>query len=53
MFTVYMHRTPSYKVYIGITSKSTISRWGRNGEGYSTQLYFWKAIKKYGLIIRE
>ena len=46
-YCVYKHTTPSNKVYIGITCKDAKSRW-RNGEGYATQDYFYKAIKKYG-----
>ena len=46
-YCVYKHTTPNNKVYIGITCKDPNSRW-RNGEGYATQKYFYKAIKKYG-----
>ena len=44
---VYKHTSPSNKVYIGITSQKPIYRW-RNGLGYNTQQYFWRAIQKYG-----
>lgn len=44
---VYKHTSPSNKVYIGITSQKPIYRW-RNGLGYNTQPYFWRAIQKYG-----
>ena len=48
MFTVYMHKTPSGKVYIGITSKDDVGeRFGPNGLMYRNQV-FGKAIKKYG-----
>lgn len=45
-YTVYMHRFPNSKVYIGITQKEPEKRW-LNGRGYQTQ-YVYKAIKKYG-----
>ena len=44
--TVYMHRFPNGKVYIGITGKSPEKRW-LNGRGYQSQ-YVYRAIKKYG-----
>lgn len=43
---VYMHRSPSNKAYIGITSKQPEQRWD-NGNGYKKQQYFWRAINKY------
>ena len=46
-FCVYKHVSPSHKVYIGITSRKPKKRWV-NGEGYSNNDYFTKAIKKYG-----
>ena len=46
-FTVYKHTTPSGKVYVGITSIEPGKRW-RNGNGYSRNEHFHKAIKKYG-----
>lgn len=44
---VYMHTSPSNKVYIGITC-DVKHRWRSNGEGYKggTRIYY--AIKKYG-----
>lgn len=47
-YIVYKHTSPSNKVYIGITSKTTQQRWGRNGIGYKNCPYFWRAIQKYG-----
>lgn len=48
MYTVYMHMTPSGKVYIGVTSKEDVNdRFGSNGKLYRNQI-FGKAIKKYG-----
>ena len=47
-YIVYMHISPSGKRYIGITCKKKPEcRW-RNGKGYETQQYFYKAINKYG-----
>ncbi len=42
-----MHISPSNKKYIGITSKKPIERW-QNGKGYRENIYFTRAIKKYG-----
>lgn len=44
---VYMHTSPSNKVYIGITSQEPKLRWG-NGCNYSSNEHFNRAIKKYG-----
>lgn len=46
-YTVYMHTSPSGKVYIGITSRGVERRWGYNGNGYYGQPFF-SAILKYG-----
>ena len=45
-YTVYMHRFPNGKVYIGITKQTVEERW-RNGDGYKAQLVH-RAIEKYG-----
>ena len=45
-YSVYMHRFPNKKVYIGMTSKKPEDRW-ENGRGYQTQNVY-KAILKYG-----
>lgn len=47
VFTVYMHIAPNMKKYIGMTCKSVKQRWV-NGNGYSLQPYFYRAINKYG-----
>lgn len=47
-FILYVHISPSNKMYFGITCKSTYKRWGKNGAGYSNNTYFWNAIQKYG-----
>ena len=47
-FSVYLHKSPSGKVYIGITKKKRIKdRWD-NGNGYKNNTLFFKAITKYG-----
>lgn len=44
-----MHISPNEKVYVGITSKFPASlRWGNRGEYYSENIYFSRAISKYG-----
>ena len=47
MYTVYMHIVPNGKRYVGITSGTVSSRFGKNGYNYRSQL-FGKAIKKHG-----
>ena len=47
-YSVYRHTTPSGKVYIGITSQTSLNRRWQNGSGYRTQTYFYRAIEKYG-----
>ena len=42
-----MHTTPSNKVYVGITGRKPNERW-QNGKGYSDNIHFSRAIKKYG-----
>lgn len=44
---VYMHTSPSNKVYIGITTQEPKNRWG-NGSNYSSNEHFSRAIQKYG-----
>lgn len=46
-YTVYMHRTPNNKYYVGITKQTVDNRW-KNSLGYQTQTLFWRAIQKYG-----
>lgn len=48
-YKVYKHTAPNGKVYIGITHQNVLSRWA-GGFGYQTQIYFWRAIVKYGWI---
>ena len=46
-YKVYMHTSPSGKVYVGITKLKTSQRW-RNGEGYKNNIHFYSAIQNYG-----
>lgn len=46
-YTIYMHISPSNKVYVGITSIKPEYRWN-NGNGYKHNKHFWSAIQKYG-----
>lgn len=46
-YIVYKHTSPSGKVYIGITARTTKARW-ENGKGYRRNVVFANAIKKYG-----
>ena len=48
MWTVYKHTAPNGKVYIGITSKTPVRRFGRKGQGYKSNPHFWNAIQRYG-----
>lgn len=46
-YCVYKHTAPNGKVYIGQTCQKPEQRW-KNGNGYSNNEYFTRAIKKYG-----
>lgn len=46
-WTLYAHKTPNGKYYIGITSSRVTRRWN-NGNGYRSSKYFYNAIQKYG-----
>ena len=46
-YSVYVHTTPSGKMYVGITKQKPEYRWGRNGINYKGQM-FYNAIEKYG-----
>lgn len=48
-YIVYKHTAPNGKVYIGITCKNPLDRWA-SGFGYEHQVYFFRAIVKYGWI---
>ena len=45
-YCVYIHITPSGKVYIGQTCQTVNQRWLK-GEGYSDNPHFYNAIRKY------
>lgn len=47
LYTVYLHRFPNKKVYIGITQQEVARRW-LNGYGYRKNILMWHAICKYG-----
>ena len=47
MYTVYMHKFPNGKVYVGITKNSIYTRWA-NGQGYKHNKRMTNAIKRYG-----
>lgn len=46
-FTIYLHRCPNGKCYVGMTSQKPIRRWA-NGKGYKHNSDFSSAIEKYG-----
>lgn len=46
-FFYYIHTCPNGKRYIGTTHNNVNLRW-KNGEGYKTQIKFYRAIQKYG-----
>ena len=48
LYRVYVHIFPNHKKYVGITSSSTLHRWGDHGQGYANQKLMWRAIQKYG-----
>ena len=46
-YTVYIHKFPNGKLYIGITKQNPETRWQR-GNGYVRNEYMHRAIEKYG-----
>lgn len=46
-WTVYAHIAPNGKMYVGITKHTMNERW-RHGDGYKHNVYFQRAIQKYG-----
>lgn len=47
-YTVYIHISPSNKYYVGITGQKNLNQRWKNGKGYEKNLYFSRAIEKYG-----
>lgn len=47
-YSVYIHTTPSHKVYIGITTRTINRRANSNGSGYMGCPSFYNAIQKHG-----
>jgi len=48
-YAIYLHTNKlDGKKYVGITSKKPHQRWGKDGNGYSSQPQFYNAILKYG-----
>lgn len=48
MYTIYIHRFPNGRVYVGCTTQPLASRFGRNGEGYKGSTRIWNAIQEFG-----
>lgn len=46
-YTVYIHRCPNNKIYVGCTSQTIEKRWRSTGIGYKEQA-FWDAICEFG-----
>lgn len=46
-YTVYIHRSPTNKCYVGITHIKPEYRWNE-GRGYQQNKHFYSAIQKYG-----
>lgn len=46
-YTVYIHKSPSNKYYVGITHLKPEYRWN-SGDGYKQNKHFYSAIQKYG-----
>lgn len=47
-YTVYMHTSPSNKVYVGISAQKNLNKRWQGGYGYIGNPHFHRAIKKYG-----
>lgn len=47
LFSVYVHKTPNGKVYVGITGQKPSTRW-KNGKGYPQNKHFTNAVNLYG-----
>ena len=47
-YSLYIHKFPNGKVYIGITNRKVERRWGREGYNYKNSKRIYNAILKYG-----
>ena len=47
-YKLYVHISPSNKGYYGITSEERVEKRWQNGKGYMNNVYFTRAINKYG-----
>ena len=47
-FTIYLHRCPNGKCYVGMTSQKVSIRWGTQGQKYKNNKNFYPDIEKYG-----
>jgi len=48
-YAIYLHTNKiNGKKYVGITSKKPKVRWGKDGNGYKSNPYFYHAIQKHG-----
>lgn len=48
-YIIYLHRNKiNGKCYVGQTCQKPENRWGSDGNGYKQQIYFYRAIVKYG-----
>lgn len=47
LYSVYIHRMPNGKIYVGITGQKLNTRW-RNGKGYPQNKHLTNAINLYG-----
>lgn len=48
IYSVYIHVSPNYKIYVGMTGREDINDRWQNGNGYANNRYFYNAISKYG-----
>lgn len=48
LYSLYIHKFPNGKVYIGITKRTLEQRFKFQGKGYVNQTFMYRAIQKYG-----
>lgn len=46
--SVYMHISPTNKIYVGATKVKPERRWGPGGISYQCNVAFWNDIQEYG-----